>query len=118
MSKTALLSFSPILLTLGIVTALAGPAVASPPVAAQAASSQTRSGPSATRARPPTARPMEGVVNLNTATAAELQLLPSIGPAKARDIVAYRSAKPFKGPDDLLEVKGIGRKLLERLRAH
>ena len=58
-----------------------------------------------------------GLVNVNTATASELQGLPGIGPSKAGAIIAYRSAHgPFKRVDDLVEVKGIGPKTLAKLR--
>ena len=58
-----------------------------------------------------------GLINVNTATAVELQALPGIGPSKAGAIVAYRSANgPFKRVDDLVEVKGIGPKTLAKLR--
>lgn len=56
-------------------------------------------------------------VNVNTATAAELERLPGIGPVLARRIVEHREAKGlFRRLDDLLEVKGIGPKLLRRIQ--
>jgi competence protein ComEA len=58
---------------------------------------------------------LDGVVNINTATPAELELLPGIGPTRSRAIVAYRTKKPFKDPRHLLRVKGIGRKTLHRI---
>jgi competence protein ComEA len=61
---------------------------------------------------------VEGVVNLNTASAEELQLLPGVGPAKVRSIVAYRSLHPFRTVDELVRIKGIGRKMLRRIRPH
>jgi competence protein ComEA len=64
------------------------------------------------------AKQVEGVVNLNTATAEELQMLPGIGPAKVRSILAYRSLHAFRTVDELVRIKGIGRKMLKRLRAH
>lgn len=58
-----------------------------------------------------------GKVNLNTSTQQELEQLPRIGPAMARRIIAYRTAYgPFRTKDDLLNVKGIGEKTLERLK--
>lgn len=56
-----------------------------------------------------------GVVNVNTATQSELELLPGIGPTKSKAIVAYRTKKPYKDPRHLLRVKGIGRKTLHRI---
>lgn len=57
-----------------------------------------------------------GVVNLNTATQAELESLPGIGPSKARAIIEYREAHgPFRRAEDLQDVKGIGPKTWEAL---
>ena len=54
--------------------------------------------------------------NLNTASAADLQRLPGIGPALAGRIVAYREAHgPFRSPAEIVEVKGIGEKTFEKL---
>lgn len=60
-----------------------------------------------------------GVVNINTASAAELELLPGVGPALAGRIVAHREANgAFKSVDDLILVRGIGEKSLERIRPY
>lgn len=65
--------------------------------------------------RPP-AGEQTPAVNVNTATAADLERLPGIGPVLARRIVEHREAKGlFRRLDDLLEVKGIGPKLFRRL---
>ena len=57
-------------------------------------------------------------VNINTATAAELQTLKGIGAKKAADIVAYREQNgPFKTVEDLVKVKGIGPATVEKNRA-
>lgn len=59
---------------------------------------------------------LQGRLDLNMATAAELEQLPGIGPAKARAIVEYRSThRGFKNVEQLREVSGIGPKLYERL---
>lgn len=58
-----------------------------------------------------------GPVDLNHATAAELERLPGIGPALAARIVADREANgPFRSVDDLDRVRGIGPATVERLR--
>lgn len=56
-----------------------------------------------------------GQVNVNTATVDELMALPGIGPSKARAIVEYRSQKPFKTPEDLLRVRGIGKGIFKEI---
>ena len=58
-----------------------------------------------------------GPINVNTATASELEALPGIGPALAERIVSHREANgPFKSLDDLTDVPGIGKAKLEALR--
>lgn len=59
------------------------------------------------------------VVNLNTATAAELEAVPGIGPSTARAILEYRTKHgSFQKVDDLTAVSGIGPKTLEKLRPY
>ena len=61
--------------------------------------------------------PRAGVVNINTADSELLQKLPGIGPARARAILEHRSqVGRFRSVEDLLEVRGIGPRALERLR--
>jgi competence protein ComEA len=60
-----------------------------------------------------------GVVNVNTASAAELQLLPRIGPALAERIIEFRDTNgPFASVAELVAVKGIGESSLERLEPY
>jgi len=59
----------------------------------------------------------EKSININTADIKELEKLPRIGPATAKKILDLRKEKGrFKEIEDLLEVKGIGPKTLERIR--
>ncbi|EXF95562.1 competence protein ComEA [Pseudomonas fluorescens HK44] len=57
-------------------------------------------------------------VNLNTVDATTLQReLAGVGEAKAKSIVAYRESNgPFSSVDELLEVKGIGKAILDKNR--
>jgi competence protein ComEA len=57
------------------------------------------------------------LINVNTATASELELLPDVGPSLAKKIVAYRTEHgPFVTLADLDKVSGIGPKTLEKLK--
>ena len=57
------------------------------------------------------------IVNINTATQAELETLQGIGPAKAKAIVEYRKKNgSFKSPGDLEKVKGIGPAIMKKVR--
>lgn len=60
----------------------------------------------------------EGVINIQTASAEELQRLPGIGPSKAEAIIAQRTRAPFRRIEDILRVRGIGRATFRRLRPH
>jgi competence protein ComEA len=53
-------------------------------------------------------------ININTASAEELAELKGIGPSHAAKIVAYREKNgPFKMPEDLMQVSGIGQKTFD-----
>jgi len=53
-------------------------------------------------------------ININTASAEELAQLKGIGPSHAAKILAYREKNgPFKMPEDLVQVPGIGQKTFE-----
>lgn len=59
------------------------------------------------------------LVNLNTATEADLQTVSGIGAKRAADIIAYREANGgFKSVDDLNNVSGIGDKTMESIRPY
>jgi competence protein ComEA len=55
-------------------------------------------------------------LDLNTATAEQLDTLPGVGEVTAGRIVAYRTAHPFTAVDDLLEVPGIGQRRFDQLK--
>lgn len=58
-----------------------------------------------------------GVININTASSSELQGLTGIGEVKARAIIEYREQNGgFSSVDELINVKGIGEKTLEKIR--
>ena len=56
----------------------------------------------------------DGKININTEPVEELVKLEHIGPAYAEKIIAYRETNgPFEKPEDIIKVKGIGRKTYE-----
>jgi|YNPNPStandDraft_1061719.scaffolds.fasta_scaffold19495_2 competence protein ComEA len=60
-----------------------------------------------------------GKININTATAAQLELLPRVGPAIARRILEYRQKNGFFGkPEDLMAVPGIGEKTFAQMQPY
>ena len=61
----------------------------------------------------------EGVVNINTADAAALALLPGVGPSTAGRIVEFRAENgEFESAVDLMLVRGIGERSFERMRPY
>jgi competence protein ComEA len=59
----------------------------------------------------------EGLLDINTASAAELESLPGIGPVLAQSIVDYREAHgPFGTVEEIMEVQGIGQAVFEEIR--
>jgi len=71
--------------------------------------------PAAFAKKKPPAHP----ININTAGASELQQVPGIGPSTAQKILDTRkSYGAFKSVDDLLAIKGIGPKKLEKMRKY
>ena len=71
--------------------------------------------PAALAKKKPPAHP----ININTAGATELQQVPGIGPSTAQKILDTRkSYGAFKSVDDLLAIKGIGPKKLDKMRKY
>ena len=59
----------------------------------------------------------KGKVNINTATAAELEILPRIGPKVAQRIVDFRTKNGnFKRIEEIMKVQGIGEKVYEDIK--
>lgn len=60
-----------------------------------------------------------GVVNINTASSEQLQMLPRVGPALAGRIIEFREANgPFRSVDEILAVKGIGESSFAKLEPY
>jgi len=121
-AKLALAVGAALLLAFIGTRAGANPPSSSPPLPPAAdlavASAAVDGGASPAAAQPPggDGPPPEGQVVLNTAGEDELQKLPGIGPARARAILALRARLVrFRSPRDLLRVKGIGPKTLQRM---
>lgn len=55
-------------------------------------------------------------VNINIASEKELTTLSGIGPSKAKAIIEYRSKTRFKNKEDIMNVKGIGPGLYEKIK--
>jgi competence protein ComEA len=82
------------------------------------AAARRKASPSAKNAGTTKGAKLKAPVNINTATAEQLQLLDGIGPKLAQRIIDARERKPFKSVDDLRRVSGIGVKTLDRLRRY
>jgi len=64
-------------------------------------------------------KPPAKPININTANSEELQQVPGIGPATAQKILQMRkSYGPFKSLDDLLAIRGLGQKRLDKMRKY
>ena len=64
-------------------------------------------------------KPPEKPVNINTASSEELQTVPGIGPVTAEKILHMRkSYGAFKSVNDLLAIRGLGQKRLDKMRKY
>jgi competence protein ComEA len=71
----------------------------------------------ALESRADTKHPPAHSIDLNTATAEQLQQVPGIGPSTAKAIVNFRrKSGPFQRVEDLLAIKGISKARLEKMR--
>ncbi len=74
-------------------------------------------GPALSQQQTSTPGKSSNLININTADAKQLEALPGIGPAIAERIVQYRQAHgPFKNPEDIKNVQGIGDKKYEAIK--
>lgn len=80
------------------------------PLAAPPPAPGTPAGPG--EAGPTQVQPLD----LNTATAEQLEALPGVGEVTAQRIIDHRAKRPFRSVEDLLDVEGIGERRLESLR--
>jgi competence protein ComEA len=91
-------------------------AIAALPAAAQQKAANRSSKPAASRSA---AAAPSAPVNLNTATQAQIETLPGIGPKVAQRIIEYRQKNgPFKKIEDLMNVKGVGEKSFLKLKPY
>jgi len=100
-----------------LLTIVAVITTGAPPAAAQQPSSMKAARPAAAaKSAKPAATPT-APVNLNTATQAQLESLPGVGPKAAQRILEYRQKNGgFKKIEDLMNVKGIGEKSFLKLK--
>ncbi|MBS1151032.1 MAG: competence protein comEA [Myxococcaceae bacterium] len=61
---------------------------------------------------------VSGMINLNQASAQQLDLLPGVGAKAAARIIEHRKKTPFTRPEELVQVKGFGKKKYDRLKPH
>ena len=85
------------------------------PATVQAPAAKPQAKPAAKgKFEPPKLAPGQRI-NINTASLEELDMLPEIGPAKAKAIVAGR---PYKTPEDIMKVKGIKQGIFNKIKDH
>lgn len=105
---------TPLLLLLFATALMIG---AMPYVSFAAQEQATTTAQPATNVSSSTAKAPQGIININTATAAELAKLPGVGPKTAEAIIAEREKSGgFKSTDDLMKIKGIGPKKFDKIK--
>lgn len=72
----------------------------------------------AAEARGKTKVQVSGQLNLNTASASQLDALPGIGEKAAKRIIEHRQKTPFQRIEELVKVKGFGKKKFEKLKPY
>ena len=72
----------------------------------------------ATKAPTKPEQTLTGTLNVNDASADQWQLLPGIGPSTAAKVLDYRASHPFKTIEQVMRVKGIGRKTFNRIKPY
>ncbi len=61
-------------------------------------------------------KPNFNIININTASKEELETLEGIGSSKADAIIKYRNETPFTSIEDIMNVKGIGKTIYEKIK--
>ncbi len=110
------IAIAALFVTAGTTWMGSAPALAAPAASAAAPTTTAAAGDDDRPAPRRTGKSVSGKLNLNTATADQLILLPGVGPSKAERIVAFRAKHgPFKRVADLRRVKGFGYRSLKKL---